>query len=181
MTQSSRKDSTGRKNLKEGPHGGAQDEGPCRDQLDDDGELLRSTHCKVDDRKLAKIVGAMTRAYLKSEDFIFAMQQRSAYGAETQCRGMQSKVGVEAPLAGIDQATVDIADIGKAAVDNEDNFAVAAEDNFADAGYNLQAKSAESTPELRAEALVVITVAGGNLATAVPADAPDEELADLAK
>ena len=45
MTQSSRKDSTGRKSLKEGPHGGAQDEGPCRDQLDDDGELLRSTRC----------------------------------------------------------------------------------------------------------------------------------------
>ena len=251
MTQSSRKDSTGRKSLKEGPHGGAQDEGPCRDQLDDDGELLRSTRCiekwtqrlsfsstlslttimamqsKVDelggkimvsncqdetftvsvyvqggadddsdedprddsepeneeeDRKLAKIVEAMTRAYLKSEDCIFAMQQRNAYRAETQCRGMQSKVGVEAPLAGIDQATVDIADIEKAAVDNEDNFAVAAEDNFADAGYNLQAKSAESTPELRAEALFVITVAdfGGNLATAVPADAPDDELADLA-
>ena len=56
------------------------------------------------------------------------------------------------------------------------------EDNFADAGYNLKAKSAESNPELREEALCVNTVAdfGGNLATAVTADAPDNKLADSA-
>jgi hypothetical protein len=170
MTQSSRKDSTGRKSLKEGPHGGAQDEGPCRDQLDDDGDILRSTHCiekwsqrlsfssisstlalttimamksevdelggkimvsncqdetftvsvyvqggadddpdedprdesepenEEEDRKLAKIVGAMTRAYFKSEDYIFDMQQRNAYRGKPVAAGNAVEVSTVVAL-----------------------------------------------------------------------------------
>ena len=40
MTQSSRTDSTGRKNG--GPHGEPQDEGPCGYQLDDDGDVRKA-------------------------------------------------------------------------------------------------------------------------------------------